>query len=198
MDLFKYSNSTNSELHKQRNRPSNLISPMLCVPVLCLQVGKLVCCGIWLVCAAIATPYFMFANTVATSSGHSCRLVWPKDQVLAYMRFWTIFQLLVGLIGPFFFISVSYLLLSRRFGMFIKWQGQSDVRRPGRRMTQTVVAVVALFLVCQTPYHAVQMVSLNRADTYSSETFRNGSQRYGEWIKLMNGWNGRMGECVRE
>ena len=139
-----------------------------------IQVGKFVCVAIWIVSLIISTPYLIFAEADESGNGRErCGLVWPKHNKLLYMRFWTYFQLLIGLIGPTVMLSTSYGLLIRRFVFMMKQQHKNQIKKSGRRMTQTVIAIVVIFLICQTPYYVVQIISLQKAEKAAAYTLKN-------------------------
>lgn len=126
-----------------------------------ITIGKVVCVVIWLVSFLISTPYFVYAQTVETKFGRSCRLAWPSASYL-YMQFWTGFQLIVGLIIPSIIILTSYVILFRRLQRIAGRSDAASVKRPSRRMTQTVIVIVVTFIICQIPYHISQFIALHR------------------------------------
>nr|AKQ63036.1 orphan G-protein coupled receptor 26 [Platynereis dumerilii] len=138
-----------------------------------IQVGKIICTVVWAISFIIATPYLLFAQTTVHPKGTiSCRLIWPSSPDAIYMEFWTYFQLVVGLLLPFTIIIGSYVLLIRRFRKLVKLQAKSRIRRSGRKMTQTVIAVVLTFLFCQAPYHAVNIANIRMKERYGEEQTR--------------------------
>ena len=132
-----------------------------------IQVGKVVCVCIWLSCVVISTPYIMYARTKTSKSGRtSCLLDWPSvNPSSGYMTFWTCFQLLLGLVIPSIVIFTTHAILCRRIKRIAGRNGKSAIKKPCRRMTQTVLAVVVTFVLCQIPYHVMQVVALDRAKT---------------------------------
>ncbi len=132
-----------------------------------IQVGKVICVTIWIMCCIISTPYLMFASTIKSSRGITrCQLLWPKEQIRMYMQFWTYFQFTIGLLIPFLVICMSYFLLIRRFRALIKLQSKSRIKRSGKKMNQTVIVVVITFLICQAPYHGVSIANVYKATQY--------------------------------
>ena len=61
-------------------------------------------------------------------------------------------------------LSISYGLLIRRFVFMMRQEHKNQIKKSGKRMTQTVIAIVVTFMVCQTPYYVAQLISLNKAE----------------------------------
>jgi len=83
--------------------------------------------------------------------------------VIVYVVSWTAFQFSVCFLLPVAAVCVAYWLLYRRLtGMPVigprsAGRATSATSHCGRsRLTKTVVVVVATFVVCQAPYHAMQ------------------------------------------
>ncbi len=83
------------------------------------------------------------------------------------MRCWTYFQLVIGLLGPTIMLCISYGLLIKRFIFMMRQQHKNQIKRSGKRMTQTVIAIVVTFILCQTPYYVMQIISLKKAELAS-------------------------------
>ncbi|ELT87798.1 hypothetical protein CAPTEDRAFT_74649, partial [Capitella teleta] len=124
-----------------------------------ITLGKIVCVIIWILSFVISTPYLIYARTIETKAGTSCRLVWPSSQ---YVQFWASFQFSVGLVIPSIFILSSYVILFRRLKRIAGRTDTMSMKRPSRRMTQTVLVVVISFVVCQAPYHVTQFIAARR------------------------------------
>ena len=143
-------------------------------------IGKWVCIFIWISCALIATPYLLYAQTIVTHSGTSCRLAWPlkktQEQGFPYLEFWTYFQLLVGLLLPSTMILASYIVLYTRLRKIQRRHDNSSVKRPSKKMTQTVLVVVVTFILCQTPYHVLQIIAQGKVEKVQEYSTR--GQRY--------------------
>ena len=145
------------------------------------KVGVIVCITIWLLCGIISIPFWMFSRVRLFGENRQCILWWPEKQSFSLGTFWTYFQVLVALVLPFIAISVSYTLLFRNLrrmfrysaarsrasgsaGALVNGSGSSRANTssgPGGNITRTVLVVVLVFLVCQTPYHAVEIMSMN-------------------------------------
>jgi len=127
-----------------------------------IRVGKIVCALVWITCAVISTPYLMYAGTIRTSNITRCRINGPFSSAGIYMYSWTIFQFLWGLFLPSVAIAVAYTKLFFRLRLISQRHGTA-VMRPNRKMVTTVFVIVVTFVMCQTPYHVMQFVALNRA-----------------------------------
>ncbi len=128
-----------------------------------VQVGKLVCAAIWILCGLISIHYVLYAKTVYTSDHRViCKLKWPysPDGDSGYRIFWTVFQLSVGLVLPSAVIFGAYALLFQRLKQIVGHRKTSRLKKPSYRMTRTVLVVAATFTLCHLPYHAMQIVTL--------------------------------------
>ena len=113
-----------------------------------IRVGKIVCLIIWVLALAMITPYAMYAYSVSSSRGESCRLNWPSPPII-HKRAWIYSQVSLGLFVPFVLIVTSYILLMRRLRAIMKPRGADRIRKPNRKMTRTILSVVVVFLSCQ-------------------------------------------------
>ena len=134
-----------------------------------IQVGKWVCVGMWFCCIILSMPFLMYAQTVPTRNLTSCRLEWPGSSFI-YMEFWVFFQLFVGLILPSTVIFTSYYILYQRLKRISARRGANKIKRPNCKMSLTVIIVALTFVLCQIPYHILQVMALQRIRT--SEAYR--------------------------
>ncbi len=118
------------------------------------KVGLAVCTAIWIACAVISIPYWIHVEAIPANRTdlQYCRPNWPASSVDILVPFWAFFKLVVGLVVPFALIVASYVLLAARLRRLIRASSTRGVARPSRKMTVTVLVVVAAFVVCQTPY----------------------------------------------
>ncbi len=125
------------------------------------KVGLGVCGGVWLACTAISVPYWVYAEAFPSQRDgiHYCRIVWPTESLEVLVPFWAFFKLIIGLVVPFAIIVVSYAMLAVRLRRIMRQSSTRRVARPSRKMTVTVLVVVVAFLLCQTPYATVELIS---------------------------------------
>jgi len=139
----------------------------------------IVCLVTWLTCVVIMLPDWLYFYV--DDDGNNCLRRWPEGSKLEHKFFWTVFEFVVGFAGPIVVMSVGYWRLLR--GLFYTTrtvadpsdlhvsspssQRQSSVRltsertrRQLKRVTATVLAVTAAFIICWTPYHVVRFMSL--------------------------------------
>ena len=127
-----------------------------------IKLGKIICVLIWLVCGTLSIPYWIYAQTELTSANQTrCTFHWPSEYKLEYMRTWTYFQLVIGLLLPLVMIATSYLLLTFRLKRVLHGTSHSSaLQKPSHKMTRTVLVVVLTFLLCQTPYYLMEIWAL--------------------------------------
>jgi len=129
-------------------------------------VGVGVCVAVWLVSLAASLPYALSATVTVFSGRRACSLVW---RMTAHTRrAWTYSQLTLGLAAPLVVIAgantVLLWRLRRRSASRLASRGEIG-RRGGAAfgpmaMAKLVIVVVSVFVVCQLPYHAVEIMSL--------------------------------------
>ena len=113
-----------------------------------IRIGKIICVSIWLSAFLMCLPYLLHAHSVRTSNGHSCKINWPSP-VIHNKSMWIYSQLIFGLIIPFVLILLSYVMLIRRLKAIMVARARDRIRKPNRKMTQTVMAVIIVFITCQ-------------------------------------------------
>ncbi len=130
-----------------------------------ITVGKCVCVAVWVASIAMCTPYIIYAYSKLTRSGtDTCKIYWPQKHYIYLNRVWAYSRLAIGMIVPFFLIVISYILLIRRLHIIMRPRQSSQIRKPNRKMTKTVLVVVIMFAVCHLPYHVWEIVRLHQTE----------------------------------
>ncbi len=131
----------------------NSTTPNFCEQRKCRRAGRVVCAGIWLLCAAISTHYFRYVETVEMGGRPSCLINWPLGD-RRYLQFWVLFQFLAGLALPSLAIFTIYAMLYR------KVTSRPNLVNFVRPITKTVLSVALVFTLCNLPYHGLQLWKL--------------------------------------
>ena len=150
------------------------------------------CLATWLACAIIMIPVWLYADVDA--AGSNCRIRWPAGSTLEHQFFWQVFEFVVGFAGPIVVMTVGYWRLLR--GLFdatrtpatadpevsdtsAMYRQRSSVRsaaertrRQLKRVTATVLAVTAAFVICWTPSHVLRFMSLRKLWLHSVRRIR--------------------------
>jgi len=160
-----------------------------------IRCGLMACAAIWTICLALSTPYWLFSKVVTTSRNQtSCKIDWPS---LTVHRVWTYCSLIFGLVAPFIVIATfGFLLLLRVRGRasgaaaaastsarLSMGSGISGVERASANrverlsrlhssMTRVVLVIIAMFGVCQLPYHVMEVTSLAIIDRMTQNPSR--------------------------
>ena len=138
-----------------------------------IKLGTMICIVIWVICATLSIPYWLYAQTEVTRTNQTrCAFHWPIKHKMDYMRLWTYFQLGIGLLFPLLMITMAYVLLSIRLRRMLGGAAASGVKKPSRKMTKTVAVVVITFLVCQTPYYVMEVWALLQQQKVQRHTLR--------------------------
>ncbi|XP_061542289.1 melanin concentrating hormone receptor 2b [Phycodurus eques] len=112
---------------------------------------------VWIGSFLLTVPVMMYAKVVRRQHLEICMMYLdgPED-----MYWYTLYQSILGFIIPLIIISTFYSLTL--YYMF------SSIRRVKRkqtvwakRATKMVLMVIALFLICWSPYHVIQVINLS-------------------------------------
>ena len=146
------------------------------------------CLIMWFACAVIMLPVWLYANVDA--AGNRCQIYWPAGSKLAHQFFWDVFEFVVGFAAPIVVMCVGYSRLLR--GLLYATRTVADPsdlltspaatqrssvrsaasersRRQVKRVTATVLAVTAAFVICWTPSHVVRFMSLYKLWMYAEK-----------------------------
>ncbi|KAK6297949.1 hypothetical protein J4Q44_G00310040 [Coregonus suidteri] len=112
---------------------------------------------VWVGSILLTVPVMIYAVVVRKRDLQMCMMLLdgPED-----MYWYTLYQSILGFILPLVIISTFYSLT-----LFHVFRSIRRVKRKqsvwAKRATKTVVMVIALFLVCWSPYHVIQVINLS-------------------------------------
>ncbi|XP_064820261.1 delta-type opioid receptor-like [Oncorhynchus masou masou] len=112
---------------------------------------------VWVGSFLLTVPVMIYAMVVRKSDLEICMMFLdgPED-----MYWYTLYQSILGFIFPLIIISTFYsLTLYHVFRSIRRVKRKQTVW--AKRATKTVVMVIALFLVCWSPYHVIQVINLS-------------------------------------
>jgi len=145
-----------------------------------ITIGISICVVIWAVSLfAAGTPYAIYSQVRlrGLTGRRSCQVSWPWTGQLVAQRVWTYGQLMIGLVTPLVVIAVANALLLHRLRSFAGLQTANAATRLSRRrsgacdssvrrqrasqnMARLVLAIVVIFVVCQLPYHIMEVLTV--------------------------------------
>lgn len=111
---------------------------------------------VWLGSFLLTIPVMIYAKVISKNHSSVCMMYLdgPQD-----MYWYTLYQSTLGFLVPLVIISTFYSLT-----LYHVLQSMRRVKRKqslwAKRATRMVVMVIALFLLCWTPYHVIQMINL--------------------------------------
>ena len=142
-----------------------------------VPVGVGVCAGVWIVSLIASLPYAVNATVTPLGGRRTCRLVWSLTTQAR--RAWTYCQLTLGLAAPLAVIACANAILLWRLRRRSTRRPSSSRRGGGGGRNSTVMAtaklvivMVSVFVVCQLPYHVVEIMSLMTYERYSADGWR--------------------------
>ncbi|MCJ8735614.1 hypothetical protein PDJAM_G00249280 [Pangasius djambal] len=111
---------------------------------------------VWLGSFLLTIPVMIYAKVISKKHSSVCMIYLdgPRD-----MYWYTLYQSTLGFLVPLIIISTFYSLT-----LYHVFQSTRRVKRKqslwAKRATKMVLMVIALFLLCWTPYHVIQMINL--------------------------------------
>uniref|UniRef100_A0A671P2M8 Melanin-concentrating hormone receptor 2-like n=1 Tax=Sinocyclocheilus anshuiensis TaxID=1608454 RepID=A0A671P2M8_9TELE len=112
---------------------------------------------VWVGSFLLSIPVMIYAKIISKKDMDICMIYLdgPQD-----MYWYTLYQSTLGFIVPLIVISTFYTLtLYHVFSSIRRVKRKQSVW--AKRATKTVVMVIALFLVCWSPYHVIQVINLS-------------------------------------
>lgn len=111
---------------------------------------------VWLGSFLLTIPVMIYAMVISKNHSSVCMIYLdgPQD-----MYWYTLYQSTLGFFVPLIIISTFYSLT-----LYHVFRSMRRVKRKqslwAKRATKMVLMVIALFLLCWTPYHVIQMINL--------------------------------------
>ncbi|XP_034037266.1 melanin-concentrating hormone receptor 1 [Thalassophryne amazonica] len=112
---------------------------------------------VWFCSFLLTVPVMMYAKVVHRNHLKMCMMYLdgPED-----MYWYTLYQSILGFMIPLIIISTFYSL-----ALYHVFSSMQRVKRKqtvwAKRATKMVVMIIALFLICWSPYHVIQVINLN-------------------------------------
>ncbi|KAF7702461.1 hypothetical protein HF521_001744 [Silurus meridionalis] len=111
---------------------------------------------VWLGSFLLTIPVMIYTKVISKEQSSVCMMYFdgPQD-----MYWYTLYQSMLGFLVPLIIISTFYSLT-----LYHVFQSMRRVKRKqsqwAKRATKMVLMVIALFLLCWTPYHVIQVINL--------------------------------------
>lgn len=111
---------------------------------------------VWLGSMLLTIPVMIYTKIISMEHLSMCMIYLdgPQD-----MYWYTLYQTILGFLVPLVIISTFYSLT-----LYHVFQSMRRVKRKqslwAKRATRMVLMVIALFLLCWTPYHVIQVINL--------------------------------------
>uniref|UniRef100_UPI00358E7628 somatostatin receptor type 5-like n=1 Tax=Myxine glutinosa TaxID=7769 RepID=UPI00358E7628 len=121
------------------------------------SIAKIFSCISWLLSIIVVLPVIAFSHTDGQKS--MCNIKWP-DPVKVWSTVFILYTSLLGFFLPLFIICLCYLLIILKVKSSGMRVNSSKSRRSEKRVTQMVVVVVAVFVLCWLPFYILNIVNL--------------------------------------
>uniref|UniRef100_UPI00358FE8D0 neuropeptides B/W receptor type 2 n=1 Tax=Myxine glutinosa TaxID=7769 RepID=UPI00358FE8D0 len=127
------------------------------------SMAKRTSLAVWLLVSVIVLPYAIFANTEQDPFGRTiCNLQLPAPKQ-GWFKATRIYSLLFAFVLPVSTICYLYAQTLRKLRNMRLHTNTRTLNKAKRKVTLMVLAVVAICLVCWTPYHMASMVAITTA-----------------------------------
>lgn len=121
--------------------------------------ARVVSLGVWALVTLLVLPFVVFAQLDEEQGRPQCVLVFPQPEIL-WWRVSRLYTLVLGFVIPVTTICVLYTTLLCRLRSIRLDSHAKALGRAKKRVTILVVAIVAVCLLCWTPYHLSTVVAL--------------------------------------
>lgn len=129
-----------------------------------LRCAALINAGVWASSLVMATPAMLYAQVQRENQKELCLMDLPGPSSLCwYMRY----QSRAPFLRPLLVITVLYSLTLHHL-LQAMGRAQRCCSARSRPVTQMALTIIAAFLICWTPFHAVQLVNLTAAPSAAS------------------------------
>ncbi|XP_070444917.1 neuropeptides B/W receptor type 2 [Equus przewalskii] len=130
------------------------------MPQRTLRGAKVTSLCIWLAVTVMVLPYFAFAGVHSNElQVTSCGLSFPRPE-RAWLKASRVYMLVVGFMVPMCTLCALYADLLRRLRALRLHSGAKALGKAKRKVTVLVLAVLAVGLLCWTPFHLASIVAL--------------------------------------
>ncbi|XP_067852017.1 melanin concentrating hormone receptor 2b [Heptranchias perlo] len=112
---------------------------------------------VWLGSLLLTVPVMLYSRTIQMGDSEVCILDLPSG--VKDMYWYTLYQSILGFIIPLIIISTFYsMTLYHVFNSLRRVGKKQSVQ--AKRATKTVLMIIAVFLVCWSPFHVMQVLNL--------------------------------------
>ncbi|XP_055498612.1 melanin-concentrating hormone receptor 1-like [Leucoraja erinacea] len=112
---------------------------------------------VWLVSLSLTVPVMLYSRTLQMGDFEICAVDLPSGAKDMY--WYTLYQSILGFIIPLIIISTYYSLTLYHVFKSLRRMGRKQSVQ-AKRATKTVLMVIAVFLVCWSPFHVMQVLNL--------------------------------------
>ncbi|KAM5178395.1 neuropeptides B/W receptor type 2 [Callospermophilus lateralis] len=124
------------------------------------RVAKVASLCVWVAVTVMVLPFFSFAGVYSNElQVPSCGLSFPKPE-RAWFQASRIYTLVLGFVLPVCTICGLYVDLLRRLRAVRLRSGTKTLGKAKRKVTALVLTVLAVCLLCWTPFHLASVVAL--------------------------------------
>ncbi|XP_069352528.1 neuropeptides B/W receptor type 2 [Eulemur rufifrons] len=131
-----------------------------CTPWRTCRAAKVASLCVWLGVTVLVLPFFAFAGVYSNEMRvPSCGLSFPRPE-RAWFKASRVYTLVLGFLVPVCTVCVLYADLLRRLRAVRLRSGAKALSKARRKVTVLVLVVLAVCLLCWTPFHLASVVAL--------------------------------------
>lgn len=124
------------------------------------RIALFSCLCIWSISFIVMLPIIMYASTTNNLNlpgKRSCIIEWPSNQLISPSKAFIWYSFILGFAIPVALISVFYILVILRLRHVGPAKKSKEKRKSHRRVTRLVLTVIAVYVICWSPYWCFQM-----------------------------------------
>ncbi|GAB1609092.1 somatostatin receptor type 2-like [Argonauta hians] len=127
------------------------------------KIAFILCIFIWVASVLTMIPTFLYARTVIKPHKITCSINWPsKNSIRGEVAFiWYGFFFSYAI--PMMLISFFYIMVVLRLGKLGPANKQKEKKKSNRRVTKMVLAIIGVYMMCWTPFWALQIILIVKA-----------------------------------
>ncbi|XP_071050445.1 somatostatin receptor type 2-like isoform X2 [Onthophagus taurus] len=131
-------------------------------------ISKIVSLVAWTLSIALMIPLIINSKEVSHHAGKSCVVAIGNHTINHPAITFTSYTFVFGFAIPIVFISVFYLLVIRKLQTVGPQNKSKDMKRSHRKVTQLVLTVISVYILCWLPYWVLQLAEVFSTDDTQS------------------------------
>ncbi|XP_070580926.1 somatostatin receptor type 5-like [Ptychodera flava] len=142
-----------------------IVHPIRSIKIRTMRIAACVNISCWVLSAITVMPLWLYTRTyILPGTGITvCTLTWPYEN---FQKLFYTYMFMFGLVLPLFIITVCYMLMIKRLYTGVAPLGETNTKKPTKKVARMVLTVIFVFVICWTPFYGVQLYTLTTPDDW--------------------------------